>query len=294
MSFILTADSGCDLSSEILAAHNVHVIPMKISLGNGETFTDRQIASETLSFYQKMREGAKPTSSMINSEEFIQFWTPLLEQKLPIVHIGMAAAISGTHNNAVLAARELREEHPEAEIYVVDSTSTSTGHGLLLLEAARMRDEGVAPEEVVKTIDELKPHSNAYYTTPDLTYLQRGGRVSKTAAVLGGMLHINPIMNLSIEGYLQVTEKVRGNKATMRRMLDILREKVENEEDQVLYITHADNRPLFEAYKAEIEKQFHFKDICENYIGGVIGTHTGPGLIALFWLGKVRGPRIPQ
>lgn len=294
MAFILTADSGCDLSCEILAEHHVHVLPMKISMGNGEIFEDKQIASETLAFYQKMREGAAPTSSQVNADEFVEFWTPLLEQKLPIVHIGMAAAISGTHNNGVLAASMIKEEHPDAEIYVVDSTSTSSGHGLLVLEAARMRDEGRSPQEVVDRINELKPHSNAYYTTPDLTYLQRGGRVSRTAAVLGSMLHINPIMNLSIEGYLQVTEKVRGSKATMRRMLQILEERVENEEDQILYLTHADNKELFEAYKAEIEKRFHFKGICENYIGGVIGTHTGPGLIAMFWLGKVRGPRIAQ
>jgi len=294
MSFILTADSGCDLSSEILAQNNICVIPMKISMGNGEVFVDRQIAEETRSFYQKMREGAAPTSSQINTEEFIEFWKPLLSKNLPIVHIGMAAAISGTHNCAVLAAEQMKEEYPDSQIFVVDSTSTSSGHGLLLMEAVRMRDEGMSPEEVVDKINELKPHSNAYYTTPDLTYLQRGGRVSKTAAVFGGLLHINPIMNLSIEGYLQVTEKVRGSKATMKRMLQILEETVENEEDQVLYLTHADNKPLFDAYKAEIEKRFHFKAICENYIGGVIGTHTGPGLIAMFWLGKVRGPRISQ
>jgi len=288
--FILSTDSGCDLSDRICRERDVHVLHMRV-LMDGEVRLDTQKDEDTRAFYNRMREGSAPLTSQINPEEYIQLWKPLLQENLPIVHISMGSAISGSYFNAVAAADMLKETIPGSQIHVVDSTVASTGYGLLVLKAADMRDAGSTPEECVGQVNRMKPHVNAYYTTGDLTWLQRGGRISRSAAAIGTLLHIHPIMNLDLSGHLQVWEKARGSKAALRRIASILEATVENPSQQTLYVSHADNPAAAKEFADELKARYGFKDVCINYIGAVIGTHTGPGLITLFWLGKARQPQ---
>jgi len=285
--FLITIDAGCDLSKEKCEAAGLNLVPMNVMMDD-EIFADTADTQHTLAFYARMREGAIPKTSQLTSHDLLAAWAPLTEQNLPIVHISLGSAISGTAHNAKMAAEEWMEKHPDQKIYVIDSTSASTGYGLMAMEAVRLRDEGKSAEECVEYLETIKHNVHAYFTTSDLHWLQLGGRVSKTAAVLGTMLKINPVLNLSPTGALEVIDKVRGSKNAMRRIMTAIEETVIDPEKQTLYISHADNPKMLETYVEEIQKRFAFKDINVNYIGTVIGAHTGPGLITLFWMGKPR------
>jgi DegV family protein with EDD domain len=213
-----------------------------------------------------------------------------VEENKPIIHITLGSGISGTYMNATLALEEFKSDHPEAEIYVVDSTLASTSYGMLAIKAAEMRDEGASAEECVKVLEDLKPRINAYYTTDDLSYLYRGGRVSKTGKILAHALGICPILNLDDKGCLKAFEKCRGKKNTFNRIKEIIKELMINPEDQILYISHSDIEDFAENYGEEIRRELGFKGYKTFYIGTTIGAHTGPGLIALFFVGKERTP----
>lgn len=285
--FIVTCDSSCDMNLATLQEHRVTPIFMTYEL-DGELYKDTMEEAGILEFYDKMRAGGVPRSSQINTTEMVEFWRPLLDQNLPIVHISLGSKISGTYANCVAARDMLQEEYPNAQIFPVDGTSASAGSAPLIMKAVAMRDAGEAAEDCVAWIDAHKQEYNAYYTTPDLTYLCRGGRVSKTGAVLGSLLNINPLMNLTIEGELKLQEKIRGEKACLKRLNTIVAHTVLDAPGQVLYVSHSDCIEKAERIGEGLRKEFGFQDVVYSYIGAIIGCHTGPGLVSIFFRGKSR------
>ncbi|MDD3777363.1 MAG: DegV family protein [Actinomycetota bacterium] len=286
--FCVATDSGCDLPASFCTQIGIAAYHMRYSVQEQE-LTDHMDPSQVKLFYEKMRQGAVPKTSQINPYEFIQFWTGLWqEQNVPIVHISLGSGISGTYSNAILAKRLFLQQFPEAEVFVVDSTLASIGYGMLAIKAAEMRDQGKTAPECVSWLEQNKININTYYTTDDLTYLFRSGRVSRTQAIVGNALSINPILNLDDKGHLIVREKTRGRKKAVSRIYDIVTRLVVNPGQQTVYICHSDCPQEAQDFSQKLISKIGFKDSFINYIGPTIGSHSGPGLIAAFFYGQPR------
>ena len=285
--FYISTDSGCDMPKTFFQERNIAVIPMKYLIGE-EEFIDTMDPVGSKAFFDKMRAGAVARTTQINAEDYIALWEPLLEHQLPIVHISLSSGISGTYDNGIVARKQFLEAHPEAQVFVVDGLNASMGYGLLLDRAADMRDEGKTAEECVQWLEDNRLFVNSWYTPEDLKYLHRGGRVSATSAVIGTMLDIKPILNVDDLGRLIAREKVKGRKKALRRMSEIVEEKVINPQEQTLYICHADCLEDAHALAETINNKLHFQRIFFSDMGPIIGAHTGPGLITLFFLGQKR------
>ena len=286
--FIICTDSGCDLSGNVLAEHGIYAMPLQYEL-NGKLYSDTMKNEDTRKFYQGMRDGDVPKTSQANFEQFIDFWTPIIEEyHLPLVHLSLGSGVSGTFNNGCLAAEQIKETLPEAEIHVVDSTLCSVGYGMLALHAAEMMNSGESADAAVDWLENNKARMNTWYTTDELKYLYRSGRVSKIGAVLADALNICPILNLDLEGHLLVQEKVRGLKKTIRRIHEIMDELVENPEEEIAYVCHSDIEEKAREFGEEIKERYGFKEMRYTLIGPTIGANCGPGLMAIFFYGKPR------
>jgi DegV family protein with EDD domain len=287
--FCVATDSGCDLPAAFCEERGIYAYHMKYAI-DGEDYIDSMTPADATAFYNRMRAGAIPRTSQMTPYEFTDFWSKLWDRfTLPIVHIAMGSGISGTFANALLARNLFLNTHPEAQVFVVDSTLASIGYGMLCVWAADLRDAGETPAVCVEELEKRKLFINTYYTTDDLKYLYRSGRVSRTGAIVGTALQINPILNLDKEGHLIVREKVRGRKKALKRIYDIIRELVIDPAGQTVYICHSDC-PAQEvaAFSETLVTRFGFQGSFINYIGPTIGSHSGPGLIAAFFVGQPR------
>lgn len=284
--FILTTDSGCDLPIELLNENQIHTVMMSYSL-NGEIYKDTMNPSDYKEFYAKMRNGAVPKTSQLNIADFLDFFTPLLSQGKDIVYVSLSSGVSGTYNNAVFAANQLKQSHG-ANIYVVDSLMCSTGYGALVLEAAKQRDKGCTAEECVKWLNENKLNLNTFYTTDDLTYLTRSGRCSKTSAILGTIFKICPILNVIETGKLTVCERARGFKKAVQKIGQLISETAINVAKQTLYICHSDVPERAKEFGEYLLSLIKFKNVFYTNIGTIIGSNCGPGVVAAFYFGKSR------
>ena len=286
-SFLITTDSGCDLPLDVLQARDIVPFLLQYEI-DGEMFTDTMLHADCHLFYEKMRAGAAPHTSQINASQFADFWRPLLKADVPILHISLGSGVSGTWHNGCMAAEMLKDEFPDAKIYVLDSTLCSVGYGMLALRASELREQGMAFDAVVQALEESKANINTWYTTDELKYLRRSGRCSRASAAIGTMLQICPILNLDAEGHLIVQERVRRLGPTIKRIHEIIGGLVENPEAQTLYICHSDIPEKAKEFGEEIREKFGFKDVYYTYIGTTIGSHCGPGLMAAFFYGKPR------
>ncbi len=287
--FCVATDSGCDLPAAFCREKGIHACPMRYSI-TGTEYLDRMDPELGRAFYDRMRNGEVPTTSQMTPFEFINFWSELLEQsQLPIVHIAMGSGISGTYANAVIAKDMFLENHPNAQIYLCDSTLASIGYGMLCVIAAEARDAGKTPEECLEELERRKAFINTYYTTNDLKYLHRSGRVSTAGIIVATALNINPILNLDLEGHLIVREKIRGRKHALERIYQIVGERVIEARRQTVYICHSDCAPEeVQCFSDTLIERFGFQGSFINYIGPTIGSHSGPGLIAAFFEGQKR------
>jgi len=286
-SFTVTTDSGCDLPLSFCSSRGI--IPLKMSYAIGDkSFTDTMDPKDLKDFYDGMRTGDCPKTSQVTPYQFAEFWTPLLKEKKPIIHIALGSGISGTWANAVSAADMLRADNPDADIRVIDSTLASVGYGMLAILAADLRDCGSSADDCQAELERVKGNINTYYTTGDLTYLYRSGRVSRTGMTIARALNIWPILNLDLDGHLIVQAKERGKKRTIERIHRIIGDLCIDPEDQTLYICHSDIAEEAERFGEEIKEKFGFRDVFYTYIGTTIGSNCGPGLMAAFFVGKKR------
>ena len=243
-------------------------------------------------FYKKMSEGADTKTSQLNAEEYAAYFTPFLEAGKDILHMTLSSGISGACNSAMIAKGELEEKFPERKIYIVDSLAASSGFGLLADKAADLRDEGKSIDEVRDWLEQNKLRLNHWFFSSDLTFFVKGGRVSKTAGFVGNILNICPLLNVSFEGKLIPREKIRTKKKAITAIVDKMVEFAENglEYADKCYISMSACREDAEAVAALIESKFtKLKGKVEiNNIGTTIGSHTGPGTVALFFWGAER------
>lgn len=285
--FVFATDSGCDLTADVCRERAIYPLMMRYEM-DGADCVDTMRPEDLHNFFTKMGNGSVVHTSAVNVGEYLAFWPELLKQHLPIVHLTMGSGISGTYQNALLARDQFLQDHPEAELYVVDSLGASMSYGMLALAAADLRDEGKTAQEAVAWLEENRLLACPYYTTGDLSYLYRGGRVSRAGMVVAHTLNIWPILNLNPASELKVVEKCRGRKRTYARIAEIIRDEAIDPQNHTLYVCHADDREQAEIFAEQIRETAGFKDIFYSYIGTIIGAHTGPGLVSAYYYGNGR------
>lgn len=288
MGIKIITDSACDLTRDYIKNNNIGLLSLILNL-NGQAIKDD--LGETLSykdFYNKMREGATPTTSQINAHEFEEEFIKYIKNGDSIIYISLSSNLSGTFNSANIAKNNLMDEYPNANIYLVDSLSVSVGQGLLVAKACEMRDSGIGAEEIVNWLEENKRKVIHSILIDDLNHLKRGGRISGATAAIGGLLNIKPTLFLDDEGKLIQGEKIKGKKKALRFLVNEVREKAVDTENEILYICHGDCLEEAETLRDMILEEVKFKNVIISYVGNVIGAHAGPGVLAAVFLGSNR------
>ncbi len=292
--YILSCCSTCDLSQEHCDKRDIKYAYFHFSI-NGEQFTDDLGQSMPYEeFYKRIvPKGTDVKTSQVNVDEFIEYFTPFLEEGKDILHITISTGLSGVYNSATTAAEDLRKKFPDRKIYIVDSLAASSGYGLMMDKLADLRDEGYDIDKLKDWAEANKLRIAHWVCTTDLSFLIRGGRVSKAAGFVGSVLKICPIINVSEEGKLVPTSKVRSKQKALCEVLNRMKTLADNglNYSDKCYISHSDCIADAQYLADMIESTFpHLCGKVEiNYIGPTIGSHTGPGTVALFfWQGESR------
>ncbi len=283
---ILT-DSGCDILPEVLNEWGVSFENLNVKF---ESDINESINSELdpKAFYDRMRAGEVAKTSAINVEQFSRLFKKELDEGRDVLYLGFSSGISNTYNAARIAAEQLKEEYPDRKIFTVDSLCASAGQGLLLYLGLQKQKEGASIEETAAYLENNKLKLVHWFTVDDLVYLKRGGRISPTLAFVGGALGIKPVMHVDNEGHLVNVTKVRGRKAAIKALADKYNETALDHKDGTVFISHGDCIEDANLLADMVrEKAGHTVDII-TYVGPVIGAHSGPGTLALFFIGKER------
>lgn len=290
--YVLSCCSTADLTAEHLKERDIKYICFHFALDDKEYLDDLGATISYPDFYDSLRNGAEPRTWQINAEEYIEYFTPFLENGQDIVHLCMSSGISGTYNSAIIAKEELKKEFPEREIYIIDSLAASSGQGLFIDKLADLRDSGMSAKEVADwaIANRLKLHH--WFFATDLTFFIKGGRISKTSGIVGTLLGICPLLNVNNQGKLIARQKVR----TKRKVIAEIVKKMEEHADGGLgysgkcYISNSSCREDAEAVASLIKEKFSSLngDVIINSIGTTIGSHTGPGTVAVFFWGDER------
>ena len=284
--YIITVNSTVDTGKEGLEERNVPVIPLKYTI-DGQEYTDMYGLSDK-EFFQKLREGKMSVTSQINPEEAKEMLEPYVKEGKDVLHLAFSSALSGTCNSMKIAAEELQEEYPEAKVIVVDTLCACMGEAMLLYYALKQKEAGKTIEEVAQWAEENKLHVCHNVTVDDLFHLHRGGRVSKTAAVLGTMVKVKPIIHMDDNGALQVIGKERGRKKSLHKIVDMAVERSEGWDNEIIMITHGDCLEDAEYVAKLVREKMGVENVFIHNIGTVIGSHTGPGVVATFCMGNKR------
>lgn len=284
--YVLVSDATFDLPAEVIAENDIQVIPMGLTIDDVEYIHYPDERNLTISeFYGKLKNGAVSHTSQITPNTFHEFFSEILKEGKDILYIAFSSGLSGTYNTSQLVISELAEEYPDRKIYSVDSLCASIGEGLLVLLAAQKKKSGMGIEELRDWVEANKRKMRHWFTVKDLYYLKRGGRISSVEAFVGTTLKIRPVLSTDDYGKLVVKTKIRGSKAE----LDLLVGKLETEgidiKNQTIIIGHSDNIEQARELEAIIREKQLVKDIIIASIGPVIGTHTGPGMLALTFVG---------
>lgn len=286
--FKLTTDSTADLPEEYLRANKISCINLSYILDGVTYGQGMEISSKA--FFKMMREGKMPTTSQVNPEEAKLFFESLIEKDKEILHLAFSSGLSGSYNNTRLAAEEVMEEHPDCRIVVVDTLCASMGEGLMVYKAAQLREQGKSLDEVVEWIQANMFNFVHVFTVDDLNHLYRGGRVSRAQAILGTLVGIKPLLHVDNEGHLINIDKIRGRKKSLLALVDYMGNKIEgySEKNDMVMISHGDALEDAQFVRDKIRERYGVENFMINDLGPVIGAHTGPGLIALFFMGTSR------
>lgn len=284
----ITTDNTADLPYSYYGEHDIEYMYLTYQL-EGKTYGKGQ-ELDFKEFYEKMRNGSMPTTSQVNSEEAKEVLRPFLEEGKDILHLSFSSGLSGSYNSVRLAAEELREEFPERKIIVIDSLCASLGEGLFVDKAVELKDSGMTIDENAAWLEEHKLNFCHVFTVDDLFHLHRGGRVSKVAAVLGTMINLKPLLHVDNEGHLIPVSKVRGRKKSLAGLVSMMEERVGSWKDKntKIFISHGDCQEDAEYVAKLVKEKFGYDTFLINTIGATIGTHSGPGTVALFFMGDYR------
>ena len=279
-------DTACDLSRQLLTDLELTAVPLFLNF-RGETLPD-SVDEGIHTLYDGLRSGEVATTSAVNPDRWSSAMEPMLAAGQNVLVIAFSSGLSTTYQSAVIAAEELKEKYPDRSIRVVDSRSASLGQGLLVWYACKKRREGLTLEELTAWLEENKFHLCHWFTVDDLMYLKRGGRISAATALMGTMLNIKPVLHMDDEGHLINMFKVRGRKASIQALADKLGELGLPGQNDTVFICHGDCRQDAETLAAMVKEKYGVREVVIGYTGAVIGSHSGPGTLALFFLGSHR------
>ncbi len=282
----IITDSGCDLPAEKLAEFQVSMVSLSL-IYKGQTLPDC-VTDDTKEFYNGLRAGEAASTAAVNPDQWACAMEPVLIQGKDILVLGFSSGLSTTYQSAVIAANDLMEKYPDRKIRVVDSLAASLGQGLLVYYACQMRDSGMELDALADWVENNKLNLCHFFTVDDLMYLKRGGRVSAATAVLGTMLQIKPVLHVDNEGHLINIGKVRGRKASIDALAEKAKKLCLDEGRRVMYICHGDCLEDAKYLESKVRSELGVEEVFIGYTGAVIGSHSGPGTLALFFLGEHR------
>ena len=286
MSYLIVMDASADIDSKVFIEEDIRFIPMQYSL-NEEMRESKGIESEELlkSFYDSQRSGELTKTTQITPYQYINFFSKLLNEGYSILYLSLSSGLSSTYQSAMLAASELNDEHKDEKVYVVDTLGATGGIGVLLELACKYRKEGKSIEENCALLNNAKLKLHHFFMVQDLMYLKRGGRVSGATAVVGTVLVIRPILKIDENGKLVNFAKRRGNKLALEELAKLFNENYELN-DSPIYVVDGDAKELGDFLASEIKKLIPEAVVKRNMLSPIIGAHTGPGLVAVCFIGK--------
>ena len=286
MSYRIVTDTCCDFPEAMYDELMLSVVPLTITY-QGKTM-DRFDDATTKALYDAMRDGATATTAAVNPDSWAKAMEPVLEAGEDVLVMAFSSGLSTTYQSAVIAAQELGEKYPQRKILVVDTLAASLGQGMYVYYACKQRDAGMSLEELADWCEKHKQNICHWFTVDDLVYLKRGGRVSAATALLGSMLQIKPVLHVDNEGHLVSVSKVRGRKASLDALVKQLGEKGLPGENDTVFISHGDCLEDAQYVANQAKEKYGVKNVIISYVGAVIGSHSGPGTVAFFFLGKER------
>ncbi len=287
--YVIVTDSAGDLNQEMVERAKVEVLPLSFRI-RGEALEDHpdKRAMSPKEFYQLLREGENSTTNAVNMSQYVELLSPILESGKDVLILAFSSGLSATCQSAVMAAQELQEQYPERKIYVVDTLCASLGQGMLVWYAGMKKQEGMAIDALRDWCEENKMKVCHWFTVDDLMYLKRGGRVSTATAVVGTVLQIKPVLHVDDEGRLINMAKARGRKASLDALIQKVADTAIDPAGQVMFISNSDCQEDAEYVANGIKEKCGTREIQISSIGPVIGSHTGPGCVALFFFGQPR------
>lgn len=289
MGFEIITDSSANLPEHMIEEFGIHILSLVFRVKEEEYRSYKKGETTDLTkFYTMMREKENITTSLINVEDCTTCMTTLLEEGKDILYIGFSSGLSGSYQVVEMVANQLREEYPRRKIYVVDTLAAALGEGLLVYYACQKRIEGQTIEEVYGWLMENRLNLCHWFTVDDLFFLQRGGRVSGVAALFGSMLSIKPVMHVDDEGHLIVMEKARGRRKSLDALVAHMEETALHPEEQYVFISHGDYLEDAKYVEEKVREKLKVKDVLVHILDPVIGAHSGPGTVALFYVGTKR------
>jgi len=281
MSVKIIADSGCDLPKDLLNEYNITEAPLLVYPEGQEDQAEK--VDDPKVIYDGMRDGKVFKTAQVPPSFFENAFTKIAENNRPAIYIAFSSKLSGTYQSSVVVKNNVEKEYDNLDLTIIDSKCASLGYGMIVYQAAKMAKEGYSKDEIIETIKHHKEHMEHIFTVDNLEYLRRGGRISRTAAFVGGLLNIKPILDVE-DGELVPLEEKRGRRKVMDRMIELMKERGANLHDQMIGISHGDDPKGAKKLRNMIQNEFKPQGYIVNMIGSAIGAHSGPGTLAVYFL----------
>ncbi|HAI86113.1 MAG TPA: fatty acid-binding protein DegV [Firmicutes bacterium] len=289
MAYEIVTDSSADLTDELIEQYGIHIVSLCFRIGEEEfpCYVQGQ-KTDYKQFYDRMRKGDMVETSLIDMANCRDIFESILKRDKDVLHIGFSSALSGSYNAASMVAESLRDAYPERRICTVDSLAASMGEGLLVYDAAEQRRAGKTIDEVCDWLIQNRLRVCHWFTVDDLFHLKRGGRISAATALVGTVLGVKPVLHVDDEGKLVAVGKVRGRRKSLKALVDEMEKTCIRPTEQMVFISHGDCIEDAQCVERMVRERLNVKDVQINYVDPVIGAHSGPGTIALFFLGSQR------
>lgn len=285
MALRIVTDSASDLPKSVIEEYGVHVIPTPVVIDEKDYFDGETIFPEN--FYDLLRKGTEVKTYHVNQFMFVEHLKPFAQAKDEVIYVCFSTGIAGTFNAANLAKEELLEEYPDFDLTIIDSKCASIGFGLIVYLALQMQKNGASKQEIIDGLKFHLEHMEHIFTVETLEYLYKGGRLSRTSAIAGGLLDIKPIIEVNDDGALVAIEKVRGRQKSLKRLIEIVKERGADLDVQTIGLVHGDDKKTIDRVREQLEEAYGCKHYLESYVGCAIGAHTGPGVIGITFLNEV-------
>ena len=285
-SFIIATDSDTEIPYQFADKHNVPVFLMPYTVNGEEKLFDLGRDTDFAGFYRQLREGADAITSTRPPSDIAEFFREIVKDGTELLYLSFSSALSGHYELTLAAKKMVLEEYPKARIEIVDTLRISMAAGILVMEAQRMKEEGKSLDEIKDWVIKNRNRAHEWFCVDDLNYLKKGGRLSGAAAAIGTILDVKPILTINKEGKIINTDKINGTKKVLKHLTEVARENVLDPEEQTAYVMHADNLGNAEKLKEMLSGAVNFRDVVIQDIGPVIGCHSGPGTLAVVFMGK--------